>query len=80
MEQDQSRKLLDPCPQGPTLGTSRVEICWPRKTGRKLPALPPAPAVDEIVEAIPERYNKESELKAEIKPGQNHLNFELKSK
>jgi hypothetical protein len=29
--------------------------------------------------AIPERYNKQSELKAEVKPGQNELNFDLKS-
>jgi hypothetical protein len=28
---------------------------------------------------IPDRYGKQSELRAEVKPGQNELNFDLKS-
>jgi hypothetical protein len=31
-------------------------------------------------EKIPKRYNKNTELKAEVKPGPNVINFELKSK
>lgn len=66
--------------QGPAVGTNQVEIRWPRTTGKMLPAVPPAPASEQIVEAIPARYNGQSELKAEIKPGQNEVNFLLKSK
>jgi hypothetical protein len=28
---------------------------------------------------IPDRYNKQSELRAEVKPGPNEINFDLKS-
>ena len=69
-----------PARNGPALGTSQVEVRWPRKTGRKLPALPPAPATDEVAEAIPDCYNKQSKLKAEIKPGANQVDFDLKTK
>jgi len=66
--------------KGPALGANRVEIRWSRKTGKKLPAVPPAPASEEVAEAVPERYNTKSELKADIKPGANELNYDLKSK
>jgi hypothetical protein len=29
--------------------------------------------------SIPDRYNKQSELRAEVKPGPNEINFDLKS-
>lgn len=67
-----------PASQGPAVGPNRVEIRWPRKTGKKLPAVPPAPETDEVVEAIPPHYNTQSDLKAEIKPGANPLDFDLK--
>jgi hypothetical protein len=68
--------------EGPGVGTSRVEIRWDRKTGKQIPAVPPAPPdtmIDETAEAIPPRYNTRSELKAEVKPGDNTFDFELKS-
>ena len=34
---------------------------------------------DEIVEAIPARYNEESTLVEEIKPGENVIDFDLDS-
>ncbi len=69
--------------QGPVAGWNRVEISFTRKTGRSVPAgspYPPGTMVDEIVEGIPARYNSQSTLTAEIKAGENELNFDLKSK
>ena len=71
-----------PAREGPPPGTSRVEIRWTRKTGRKLPAVPPAPPgemIEETVEAVPARYNARSELKAEVQGGKNTFDFKLKS-
>ena len=60
--------------RGPAVGPNRVEIRWPRKTGRKAPY---DPQLDEMREAIPDRYNRESELRVDVKPGRNRLDFEL---
>ena len=71
-----------PAREGPPLGTSRVEIRWTRKTGRKLPAVPPAPPgemIEETVEAVPARYNAQSKLEAEVQGGKNTFDFKLKS-
>ncbi len=64
-----------PASRGPALGPNRVEIRWPRKTGRKAPY---DPQMDEMREAIPDRYNRESELRVDVKPGRNRLDFELR--
>jgi hypothetical protein len=72
-----------PRTKGPTAGVFRVEIRAKRKTGKQIPAGSPAPPgtmVDEVVEVVPARYNKESTLRAEVKPGTNPLTFELTSK
>ncbi len=68
-----------PAKQGLTAGSYRVEVRWNRKTGRKV-FVPPAPETDEVKEAIPARYNSESELKADLKTGDNKLDFDLKSR
>lgn len=34
--------------------------------------------LDEMCEAVPDRYNRESELRVDVKPGRNRLNFELR--
>ena len=66
---------------GPAIGANRVEIRWTRKTGRILrPARGPNLAEEEFKDFIPARYNSRSELKTELKPGQNQADFELKSK
>jgi hypothetical protein len=67
---------------GPTPGVYRVEILAERKTGKKIPAGSPAPRgtlVDETVEAIPARFNKESILREELKAGPHTRDFTLTS-
>ena len=64
-----------PAKTGPAVGTNRVEINLVRKTVKILPN-----GLEEMAVALPTRYNSQSELKAEIKPGKNQLDFELKSK
>jgi hypothetical protein len=66
--------------RGPVVGNYRIELSSVRKTGRILPAPPPMNQREELVDVIPVRYNSHSELKAEIKPGQNEVNFQLQSK
>ena len=67
--------------QGLATGDTRIEIRAPRRTGKMLPATVPGGEPEyEMAEAVPQRYNSASELKAEIKPGPNQLDFELKSK
>lgn len=60
-------------------GEFRVEIQAVRKTGKTVddPLFGPTDVEEQY---LPTRYNKQSELTAEIVPGQsNELNFELKS-
>jgi hypothetical protein len=69
-----------PAESGVAPGTYRVEITWPKPTGRKLPSADPGMEMEERVEAIPAKYNKSSELKVQIDSDQTVHNFELKSK
>jgi hypothetical protein len=66
---------------GPALGRNRVEIRAMRKTGKMVPKAfgRPGEMVPEQVEAIPPRFNAKSELKVEIKPGDNTADFEVSS-
>jgi hypothetical protein len=67
----------------PMSGTYKVEISLARKTGKKIPVPPPAPAgtmVDQVAEAIPAKYNTESTLTREVKAAHNEFDFDLKSK
>ena len=74
-----SGRYAIPANVGPGVGTDRVEVSWLRKTGKIVPALPPAPSIEEVVEAMPARYNRRSELRVEMKPGSNQVDLELKS-
>jgi hypothetical protein len=68
---------------GPSIGEARVEIRQARKTGKSIPAAPPAPPnamIEQTVEAIPARYNLRSELTAKIEPGNNVADFALSTK
>lgn len=66
----------------PPPGLYRVEIRGQKKTGKQIPAgspLPPGTMVEETIEAVPAKYNYKSELKQELKTGDNNINFELTS-
>jgi len=66
----------------PPPGLYRVEIRGQKKTGKQIPAgspSPPGTMVEETIEAVPEKYNYKSELKQELKNGDNNINFELTS-
>lgn len=67
--------------QGLVPGRYRVEIHWPRKTGRKLP-IPDDPPnqMDETIEVVPAKFNARSELLRDVGPGATVLDFELATK
>ena len=69
-----------PAERGPHAGKFRVEITWPKPTGKQIPSADPGILMDERVEAIPDRYNKSSELQVEISRSQTVHNFQLESK
>jgi len=72
-----------PVSQGPVVGTHIVSVKATRKTGRQLPAVPPAPRgqmIDEMEQYIPASYNTRSVLRREISERENEANFELTSK
>lgn len=61
-------------------GTYKVWINSPQKSGKQIPAGSPAPPgtmVDEIVEAIPSRYNEATELEKTVVAGANTFDFSL---
>jgi hypothetical protein len=64
------------------VGTMRVVINAPKKSGkkRKLYDTPDSPVVEDTVEAIPAKYNKDSILKKDIQPGEQTINFDLTTK
>jgi hypothetical protein len=66
---------------GPAIGWNRVEIRAMRYTGKMIPKplAPPGQMIPQQVEAIPPRFNSESVLKVEIKPGDNTADFDVTS-
>ena len=66
---------------GVVIGKNRVEIQSAGKSGKKVKSLMnPKELMDEIVELVPPKYNKKSELIVDVQPGKNKFDFELKSK
>lgn len=62
-------------------GMMRIEINVPTVKGkRKAYDAPDSPLVDIVEEAVPAKYNVQSELKEEIKGSTMELNFPLKSR
>ncbi len=61
-------------------GSYRVDINWPKKTGRKV-GTPGDPEVltDETSEAIPSIYNSASTLTADVKAGSTTFDYNLTS-
>jgi hypothetical protein len=64
--------------RGPYPGKYSVEIYWYKKTGRKIASPSGKAFKDETKQAIPAKYNDKTELKVEVKPGRNTLDFDLK--
>jgi hypothetical protein len=65
--------------KGATAGKYRVEIHWNKPTGRKIKYEGDS-EMDETVEGLPARYNKESELTIEVGQEQKAIDFlDLKS-
>jgi len=62
-------------------GASKVEIRVSKAVGqKKLYDTPDSPIKPILAEALPSRYNDESELTLDVKPGENRQDFPLKSK
>ena len=72
-----------PADRGPTAGKYRVEVSSERKTGRRVPDRDAGPGDlrDEVVEAVPPRYNRDSTLQIDYDPtADKSHDFELKSR
>jgi hypothetical protein len=65
--------------RGAAPGSFRVEISWSKKTGRQIPSADPGMMMDEMQEAIPPQYNTQTNLRRELKAGENVLDFDLRS-
>jgi hypothetical protein len=67
---------------GPAIGRNRVEIRASRKSGRMVHKMfaPPSEMVDAGEEAVAPRFNSESTLTFDVKPGENVASFDVVSK
>lgn len=67
---------------GPNVGKYKVQISWPKKTGRKINTSETGDAEyvqEETVERIPAKYNAtHTTLEADVKSGKNNFDFDLK--
>jgi hypothetical protein len=62
-------------------GTFKVELRVSKVVGeRKVYDAPDAPVKQILAEALPPRYNDESELTLEVQPGENHKDYSLTTK
>jgi hypothetical protein len=63
-------------------GSYKVQISWVKPTGekRKMYPTPDSPTVDVTAESIPAKYNEKTELQKDVKPGDNKIDWPLKSK
>jgi len=67
--------------KGVFVGTFRVEITAGQKTGKKVMDPLVGLEMDEVVELIPERYNRQSELTVKVtETGSNKYEFALNTK
>lgn len=68
-------------PMGATPGKYRVEIHWNKPTGKKIRnPMDRDEMIDEMMEGMPDRYHKSSELTAEVSAKQTKFDFDLKTK
>jgi len=64
---------------GPNTGTYRVEIHWLKKTGKELVDKEAGYTYDERIEALPEKFHKNSELTVEIPAPDDTHDLDLKA-
>jgi hypothetical protein len=62
--------------RGPFPGKHRVQISWAKKTGRRVPN-GEGGMQDELAEALPAKFNKNTELTTTISSGSNTVDFNL---
>ncbi len=63
------------------VGQMNVQVLSPQVVGkRKVYDTPDSPEADVLEERIPAKYNTETVLTADVKPGEQELNFPLKNK
>jgi hypothetical protein len=63
------------------IGNQRVEVRVPKVVGqRKLYNTPDSPTQDILEEVLPPKYNSQSELQLDVKPGDNHKDYQLTTK
>jgi len=62
---------------GLTAGKYRVEIRWSKPTGEKIKDAGYGQQSEVFAEALPEKYNSQSTLTAEVKAGANTIDFRL---
>jgi hypothetical protein len=66
---------------GPTAGAYRIEIHWNKKTGKQIPnPMDRESMTDELIEGLPDKYHKESELTADVSAEKTKFDFDLKTK
>lgn len=66
--------------QGANAGPHRVEIRWPKPTGKKIKDEDTGEMIDVVAEGLPVRYHDQSELKADVGPEKTKHDFDLTSK
>jgi hypothetical protein len=63
------------------LGSSKVEIRVPKVVGqKKLYDTPDSPIKQILAESLPPKYNDQTELTLDVKPGENHQDYQLTTK
>lgn len=66
--------------QGANAGAYRVEIRWSKPTGEKVKDTDTGEMIDVFKEAVPAKFNVQSELKAEVSADKKTFDFDLSSK
>jgi hypothetical protein len=69
-----------PAEQGANSGKYRVEVRWPKPTGKKFKDSDTGEMLDTVKEAVPAKYNIQSELTADVSAEKTTFDFDLKSK
>lgn len=62
--------------RGVVIGDNDVEIVAMKATGKRVRA-PDGTEIDEMIPAIPEKYNAKTELRRTVKAGKNQFDFNL---